>query len=374
MIRRCIFVFVVGCFVLGIPLVANWQIVSAQPEKAPLVRCWVRAASILSEAGIFADSSNAYFVVGESDLHAVDIRTGEIVWSTEIGGKILTSILATDRSLIVVSTGPETVPGNPGASIVRSMSSKTGIANWKRELPVAAHYFVGETRSGIAVVSSRSEILMLHEPDGTIVWSSSYNGRLVAVPEIGVEQVTIATAQKKVETFSATDGKRTGSFELKFVPVAVSLVGGSEAIYSDERGGVYSTNIDDSQRNWKFKAGGKVTALQTVGGKILLASVDNFVYLMSPDTGNIFWKRRMPGRIANMGMVSPKSVAVTIIGERSAFVIDADNGKFTDLITLNGDDAFLLTPIRANGTYLLTATVNGLSGFSTSCGQEKSGK
>ena len=126
-------------------------------------------------------------------------------------------------------------------------------------------------------------------------------------------------------------------------------------------------------KNWKFRSGGRVVYIRAVGDNVLLGSADNFVYFMDVEYGNLLWKRRLPGRISSGGIIGDDLAAFTVIGERSAFVLDLEKGRIVDRVVLSEDDAFLLTPIRANGTYLLAATVSGLSAFSANCKNQKSG-
>ncbi|HLA96222.1 MAG TPA: PQQ-binding-like beta-propeller repeat protein [Pyrinomonadaceae bacterium] len=343
---------------------------TAQAEKAPnspLIKCWSHPANVLPHNGIATDSDNVYFVSGENKVNAIDVKTGETVWSSEVGGNLISEIVVTNRSIYAVSAGAS----ETGPTFLRSLSRSTGLTTWSVELRFAEKYFIGETTAGIVVAASNGDIWTINEGDGTMKWKGAFTGTLSAPPRIGKAGIVIGTTAKKVEVFAAADGKRVRSMDVQFVPALVGNGTSSAAVYSDERGGVYSSEIDSGQRNWKFKAGGKIGDMLTFEWKILVSSADNFVYLMSADYGNILWKRRMPGRIANSGLIAADLAAVTVIGERMAYVIDLDSGRIVDQIALTGDDAFLLTSIRANGEYVIAATANGLTGFSTGCGKDK---
>jgi outer membrane protein assembly factor BamB len=349
----------------------------AQPDKtpnSPLLKCWSRSSIVLPKNGIAADSDSVYFVSGDGKINAIDIKTGETTWSSEIGGNVSSEIIATKRSVYVVSTGTPGALKETASTFVRSLSRSTGLTNWSVELRFAEKYFAGETPAGIVVVASSGDIWTLNESDGTIVWKTGFSGALSASPKFGESGIMIGTTAKKVEVYSAADGRKISSMDLQFIPALVGNGTSSAAVYADERGGVYSSEIDSGDRNWKFKAGGRAADMQTIDGKILVASADNFVYFMSADYGNILWKRRMPGRIANGGVIGKRLAAFTVIGERSAYMVDLDNGRIVDQIALAGDDAFLLTPIRANGEYVIAATANGVVAYSTLCGQAKIAK
>ena len=64
----------------------------------------------------------------------------------------------------------------------------------------------------------------------------------------------------------------------------------------------------------------------------------------------------------------------TVVGDRSAYIVELERGRLIGRLDLAAENTFLLTPIRANGKYLIAATAGGLTAFSSECGNEKSGK
>ena len=76
------------------------------------------------------------------------------------------------------------------------------------------------------------------------------------------------------------------------------------------------------------------------------------------------------GLVGGPGAVNQRPV----VGERSAYIVELEKGRLIDRLDLADEDAFLLTPIKANGKYLIAATATGLSAFSSDCKKEKSGK
>ena len=104
---------------------------------------------------------------------------------------------------------------------------------------------------------------------------------------------------------------------------------GEGSVYIDEKGNVFSIDRKGSAR-WKFKAGGRIIFVKAVGDNLLLGSVDNFVYFMSAEYGNLIWKRRLSGRIASGGVIGDARAVFTVVGDRSAFVIELDDGRVVD--------------------------------------------
>lgn len=367
--RRGFFFFyglIATCFVVAAALPVSAQ-TDAEPPITPLLKCWNRPSEISAVAGTAADSETVYFVTDKSTLSAVDIGSGEPVWSSEVGGSISTAILASGNAVYVVSTGEADAAKKKSA--IRAINRVSGITNWSVELPWAEEYFLGETAAGITVVASNGSIQTLRPSDGVYVWKTLFTGRPSATPDISSTEITIGVAGKKIEVFAPLEAKRSIRIKSDSATIARALRG--IAIYADDRGEIFSVDVSDSGRNWSYKTGGKITDITPVGGNVLVSSADNFVYLISIDNGHILWKRRMPGRIADVELVATDQAAVTVIGERSAFILEMDKGRVANQINLEGEDSFLTTPIRANGKYIVTATADGISAFSTECGTRK---
>ena len=344
---------------------------SPSPTSAPgNVKCWEAPASIIVEAGVAADSTQGYFAESSGRLFAVELASGEVLWVTEIGGNVRSEIVVSKGKVFIVTS--ESADGKPTRSVLRTLNTSTGLSAWNLELPASEKYFIEPTDQGVLAISTDGNVFHLAKADGTILWRSSTRGTIAIAPRLNNGRLLIATEAKTVEEFDVTDVRRIASGKVNATPAYVGAGNNSTAVFSDPKGGVYSIKTDGS-KNWKFRSGGRIVFIEPVDGNVLFGSADNFVYFMSVESGNLAWKRRLPGRIANGGLISPSSAIFTVIGERSAYVIELNKGRLVDQISVTGEDAFLLTPVRANGKYLLAATQKGLSAFSDDCENEKSG-
>lgn len=340
----------------------------AEPERTPYARCWSRPATVVASAGIAANQIHGYFGADGGKVAAVDLKTGEMVWTTEVGGSVSSEILVTPKAIYMVAGISDNGASAPNGSILRSLSRGTGLTNWSIKLPFAERYFIGSTPVGIVVTSSKGDVWSMNEADGIVLWKSNVSGIVASPPKYGDEAVVIGTPPNKVEVLAVSNGGRLGSIEMKHTPTVVASLRSSTVVYADDRGGVYSSETSGRQ-NWKFRSGGRIVYVRMIGNKVLVGSADNFIYFIDVDYGSIIWKRRLPGRVAHGGVIGTDLAAFTVIGERSAFVIDLGTGRIVDQLTLSGDDAYLLTPIKANGIYLLAATATGISAFSSACGK-----
>ena len=216
------------------------------------------------------------------------------------------------------------------------------------------------------MVSSSGNVWFFDTAAGRLEWHSKARGGISSEPRINRDRILLAIDGRNVQEFSLEDGADINFVKVDGNPAFVGAGRSSAAVYSDERGNVHSINMSGG-KNWKFRTGGRVAFVRPVNGSVLLGSTDNFVYFMSVEYGSLLWKRRLPGRIANGGLIGTGLAVFTVIGERSAFVIELEKGRIVDRLDLGTEDAFLLTPLRANSRYLLAATASGISAFSTTC-------
>ncbi|HEX6280028.1 MAG TPA: PQQ-binding-like beta-propeller repeat protein [Pyrinomonadaceae bacterium] len=338
--------------------------VESTSSKLTYKKCWESPVEVLPVSGVTADNEHGYFVDRSGKLVALDLESGRIAWTAETGGMVRSDVIVSNgRALAVASPVWDGILANP---ILRSFSSKTGLPRWNLELPRAEKYYLMVAGEGIAAVSDSGDLWLIDTADGRIEWHARARGRISSEPRIKENRVLLAIDGKNVQEFSLENGTSVSFVKVEGNPAFVGAGKSSAAVYSDERGNVHSINMSGG-RNWKFRVGGRVVYVRPVEGNVLLGSADNFVYFMSVEYGNLLWKRRLPGRIASGGLIGEGLAVFTVIGERSAFVLELEKGRIVDRLELGVDDAFLLTPIQANGKYLLAATANGLSAFSTAC-------
>lgn len=349
---------------------------TAQPaqEKSAVSsfgKCWNISTSVLAEQGVSADDSQTYFVSRDGKIVAIELASGSVAWTAEVGGKLLSELVLAGGKVYTIAVPVRESPTS--RPVLRAFSSKTGLSLWNIELPASQKYYLTSDGADLAVVSSEGALWLMDSQEGRIKWNASGIGAVTTQPRIEGGRLLIVTGGNRVEEFSIETGAKVASAEVASVPAFVGAGKSSAAVYSDDRGNVHSIQMGGG-KNWKFRAGGRVVYIRAVSDNVLLGSADNFIYFMSVEYGNLLWKRRLPGRVLSGGLVGRDLAVFTVVGDRSAYIVELEKGRLIDRLDLPDEDAFLLTPIRANGRYLIAATVSGLSAFSTECGKEKSGK
>jgi outer membrane protein assembly factor BamB len=95
---------------------------------------------------------------------------------------------------------------------------------------------------------------------------------------------------------------------------------------------------------------------------LIVASLDNFVYLLSYRRGERVWKRQLAGRIAAQPLTSADSALFVPLGGDAGIVLALHDGKTLNNLDVGADGNTAASPIITNNVLLLT-TRHGLMAF-----------
>lgn len=96
---------------------------------------------------------------------------------------------------------------------------------------------------------------------------------------------------------------------------------------------------------------------------MLITSLDNFVYLISVEKGNLIWKRRLGGRISGKSLVLDNCALITTIVEPAISVVDLSTGRLINKIILE-DENFVTANLIKVQNKVIVPTSKGLYAFS----------
>ena len=331
-----------------------------------LVQCWSYREPISVTGGVLIDESNVYAVASGDRVISLDRMNGAVVWTSEPGGSVTSPIRAVNSSIIFVSktTAPN---GRPAASYVRAISKATGITNWVTPLSQTAIYSLAGSEKSIFAVAQAGPLVALDPANGTVRWSRDGSGFANKETYFGGDRVARFSGAKAVEVISLDSWKTIGRFELGFVPKVITTSPDRTLVAGDERGNLESISLDSFSRNWSYKAGGAISHLLIREGNVIATSADNFVYSISLSSGNVEWKRRMPGRINSIALLTDMNLGLTVVGEKTGYILDLSDGRFSGRVALGGDEEFAGHSLVGDGRFVVAITNQGLTVFSTSC-------
>ncbi len=289
--------------------------------RPPFRRVWTYPGSVLMEFSPSMAEGKLFVLRNNGALHAVDKRTGKLVWKRKIGhlaastpaygnGRIFATVLERGRR-------------KPGA--IFALDAKTGKILWKRLLPSRSEsspvfdgdrvYFgsengtvynlragdgavrwtfkaAGSVKSGLALANGKlyfgdykGRVYAIRQPDGKQVWASTTrgarlglgSGQFYSTPAVAFGRVFLGNTDGRMYSFSSDNGKLawtkgTGSY-VYASPAVMQPEGGTPTVFFGSYDGTfYAVDARNGKVIWSRKEGGKISGGATVVGDIVYYS------------------------------------------------------------------------------------------------------
>ncbi|MGI8467812.1 MAG: PQQ-binding-like beta-propeller repeat protein [Pyrinomonadaceae bacterium] len=373
--------------VIFLILFSNLPETFAQSFAQPLRQCWKLETETLRNAQIASDNENSFFIpLPEGIVKAVNIKNGETIWQSEVGGEITSPLLFEQNSLYVISEdNSENISESISESQVkqktytlRSLSFLTGITQWKKEFKgtSASAMYLSSSSENLCIVTDRGYLYLLDKRTGKIVDEKSLDIQISNSSDLRGNRLYIGSSDNRIlaVTFSGSLSDVEELRKLKYAPTIITPAVGGDFLYVGDRlGNVSAIGIKEKKLLWESRAGADITSITELADKLLVSSSDNYIYLLSRKNGNRVWKKRLAGRNSGMPPVKDGVAVFSPLGERTATFLELLKGKQVNQISLNetkGDDNFFTDGPNIAGDVVILSTLNGFYAFSSgsNCG------
>ncbi|MBK9165617.1 MAG: hypothetical protein IPM21_17245 [Acidobacteria bacterium] len=293
-------------------------------------------------------------------------KTLETIWSAEVGGNIVSNLLLSRDSLFVTANTDSDEP----ASRLREINLNTGLTRNTYDLEFSKSYLLKKAGESVLVVPEAGAPQMLDSsgltPAGRFAfWSTgdrvlfADDDQLLVVSTNGISRV-VSWVAATMPSYQPTADRLVAS---------ALITANGRLITGNGKGEIRSEQLGVNGRVWKFKTGGEIVFADSFDGKILIASNDNFLYLLGEQNGSVIWRSRLPGRPSTGRVLRDDSVAIGVLGEERIFIIDLSNGKVRNFIQLEENEEVQpggVLETQPGGLALLTS--RGLRAYSSSAG------
>jgi hypothetical protein len=106
-----------------------------------------------------------------------------------------------------------------------------------------------------------------------------------------------------------------------------------------------------------------VQSVTPAGRCLLVTSLDNFAYCLSPRKGYRVWKRQLPGRVAAQPLVTEDGILLAPLSGEECVVLAPRDGRKLNSINVGEDNNTGASPVLI-GRLLLVTTRKGLFAYS----------
>jgi outer membrane protein assembly factor BamB len=330
----------------------------SQPQQ--FVRCWQRSFAQQPAGDLEADAGVAYIPFDGAAIKAVDLHSGEELWNTDLGGTVVSNLLANGTALYVAS-GSSSDTGTIRGTALRSISKQTGVTNWSVPLTVDNRVWLMESGPFVIAVSESGSVAAVARENGDTRWQTAVAGPVSAAPALSGDRVAVATSANKLQVISTTDGSTLSILPVLYLPATLSFVFDGKILAGDVRGNLSLFDSQEETAVWTHKTGAQVSSIVMSERGALVGSFDNFVYMFSHN-GDVLWKRRLPARPGSIVLLGAVAVLSTSGGQLS-LAVDLKDGKV--LGQLSTDRATIAAAVTADRGVVLLEADGALSMFST---------
>lgn len=341
--KRVIFTAIFVC------LLASGLFGQVKPAgEVDITKCWVYKTPDSDGRLIAADGSRVFLGLAGAKIEAIALD-GKLMWRSVFGGEIVSNLLPLDSGLFLVTSTVSTDATKPGGSVLRSISKETGITNWTLKLPDADNHVISAFNATIIVVSKSGVIESVGAKTGLVRWKRELANGFAGEPAFDVSRAYVATTAKQIFGVSLASGEIDSMRKVAFDVTSIGETSNGDIVTGDDHGNVSLLTGDSDKPYWRFKSGGEISRILPLGDHLLATSHDNFVYYITVGTGTVSWKKRLSGRVSQIGSLLGRFVLVSAYDEHSAVLTDLTNGKVAGQIAFAPDEILVASPISSNG-------------------------
>jgi eukaryotic-like serine/threonine-protein kinase len=331
----------------------------------PLTARWQYATEDTINLTPATYAEQVYLPLAGGELVALRALNGQLNWKADVGGMVSSAPVADLRGVYVATEtlAPEgTEPFYRATGTLRALSRKSGVTLWMRTLPRPISGALAADADTIFGGTTDGRVLAVNKETGEIRWQLQYtapfasqpvlyNGRLYLGSEDGALLVVDQQAGRTLWRYQ-TRGPLRGP-----VALANQLV-----MFGSTDGYVYALDAQTGHARWRMRTGAGVQSVAATEGGLLVASLDNFVYLLSYRSGERIWKRQLAGRIAAQPLTGADGALLAPLGGDACVVLALHDGKTLNTLEVGTDGNTSASPIIAQDVLLIT-TRHGLIAF-----------
>lgn len=334
----------------------------------PLKKCFGFARDKSSTNLIASDNKiqNVIFLQDNKNIFSYNLKETLINWKTESNGFIKEINQTDNNDLIFISSRP--TKENNNQFYLNSVSLKTGITNWQRETALF-NIIRGSHKDNLLVLSDGlQKVAGIDYKTGTDLWEITLSEKFLLLNTI-TDQTLLILTDKNLINLELNTGRILKKTE---IPSSKSnnfnfLVGSDMFTFlGTSDGKIFKFTKSFKNAIWKYKTGGSISSILYKENKILVTSLDNFVYLLDAQSGRLKWKKRMDDRIDIKPVFYNNLAVISSTSGNKISIINIDEGKLINRIILEEGNYPVSSPLVLDEGILL-ATNKGVFLYSSKC-------
>ncbi len=340
---------------------ASQQLIFSQP----LISKWQYLTASTVNLTPAAHDTSVYLPLAGGELVALSTINGQLLWKTEMGGTVSAAPVADERGVYVANEAADADEGKTfyrATGALRALSRTSGVTLWMHTLP---RPISGALTAGTTTIfggTSDGRIYAFSKETGELKWLTQYAAAFASQPILRDGRLYIGSEDGALLVIDELSGRTLRRYQTRGAvrgPVAMT---NQLIFFGSADGYVYAMEETSGRLRWRMRTGAGVQSVAATPNGLVVASLDNFVYLLSYGRGERLWKRQLAGRIAAQPLTSADSALFVPLGGDACVVLALHDGKTLNNLEVGADGNTAASPIIANN-FLLITTRHGLLAF-----------
>jgi outer membrane protein assembly factor BamB len=343
---------------------------SAVLLSEPLTVRWRYESNVTLNLTPAFDKERVYLPLGGGTIVALTAGDGQLYWRSELGGELSASPVADESAIYVASetTGPPNEPRRSGGAL-RALSRESGVTQWMTPLITPVRGALATGGGKVFAGGSDGRAYAFDKHTGGVLWSIPFTSPFSGQPVLAAGRVYFGSEDGTLIALEEQTGRLLWRFRTKGVvhgPVAVDR---ENVYFGSGDGYVYAVSVDRGKLKWRKRTGAGVEAVTLTGDMLLVASLDNFAYLLN-DKGAMLWKKQLPGRISSLPLTVEEAALFTPLSSSAGVVLSLKDGKQVNSLPTDAELTSSAAPVLVGDAVIVT-TENGLLAFAHPSGALK---
>lgn len=330
----------------------------------PLTVKWLYESEFTINLTPATDGERIYLPLASGLLVSLQTSDGHLLWKADLGGELSSSPIADERSVYIASeTVGEYGPAPRANGALRALGREGGITLWMRTLPMPIRGSLVANAINLFGGSTDGRVYAVRKKTGDISWMMQHSAPFASHPVIFGSNLYIGSNDGSLFSLNQNTGKINWRYRTRGAIRGRAVVVNDIVYFGSADGYVYAVREADGRLRWRRRTGAGVQTVAFAQSGLLVASLDNFVYLLSFRQGDRLWKRQLAGRIAAEPLTTNDGALFTPLSSSTGVVLDLRDGKQLNSLPIGEDNSLAAAPI-VGGKLLFVTTRHGLLAFS----------
>lgn len=328
----------------------------------PLTVRWRYQSNVTLNLTPAFDKERVYLPLAGGTIVALTARDGQLYWRSDMGGELCASPIADDALIYVASetTGPPNEPRRSGGAL-RALSREGGVTQWIAPLVTPLRGALALGGGKLFAGGSDGRAYAFDKHTGGVLWSIPFPSPFAGQPVLKAGRVYFGSEDGTLLALEESTGRLLWRFRTKGAVHGPVAVDNKNVYFGSGDGYVYALSADRGRLRWRKRTGAGVEAVTLAGDVLLVASLDNFAYLLN-DKGTMLWKKQLPGRISSQPLTVQEAALFTPLSSTAAVVLSLKDGKQVNSLPTEDELTSSASPIIVGDAVIVT-TEHGLLAF-----------